>query len=217
MNRGLSLVGAAVTPPVDRAEAPTAIAIVVPTAAITFAPTAAADYVAAAASRTAVNAVGDAIGFTVGNAPTAITIVVAGNANTVPVHAFCSQTIVTEVVPDVTFTVGAWPVSQAKPSHLLLCAGHVVEVDVFRIVLFAVLIFVGIVIVFRLGGVIVLDRVIVVIFNFRVVIGRVDIGGVRGDGNSPEGLHDECRVKKLGVSIISAWQQAKEHSHCTEQ
>ena len=123
MNRGLSLVGAAVTPPVEPADAPTAISA--PTAAITFAPTAAADYVAAAAptvtvapaptvtvapsapSRTVVNAVGDAIGFAVRNAPTSITIVVAGNTNTVPVHALCAVSIVMEVVPDVSFTVGA--------------------------------------------------------------------------------------------------------------
>ena len=158
-------------------------------------------------SRTAVKVVGDAIGLTSGHGSILLATgtIVAGNAKSAVTHAFCVETSVMEVAPDVVCTVGAFPGARTKPMELLLCAGYVVKVDVFRIVLFAVFIFVGIVIVFRLGGVVVLDRVIVVIFNFRVVIGRVDIGGVGGDGNSPEGLqHDECRVKILSVSIISA-------------
>ena len=72
------------------------------------------------------------------------------------------------------------------------CAGFVVEFNIFRIVLFAVF-FVFIDIVFRIGGVVFIDVVfriggVVVLDRRRVVIGRVDIVEVRGDGDSPEGL-----------------------------
>ena len=66
--------------------------------------------------------------------------------------------------------------------------------DVIRIVLLFVLIDIVIVVFrFRLGGVIV-DRRMVIVFTFRVVIGRVEVVQVGGNGDSsPEGLEDVCR------------------------
>lgn len=180
---------------------------VVPPAAITISEAAAAAEVLAVTipARIAVNVVGDAISFSASNtAELPVTSTgVAGNAETPIRRTFCTEAIVAEVTPGVRFTVGACPGARAKPMQLLPCASFVdvtatavvVAVvppkrgDVIRIVLLFVLIDIVIVVFrFRLGGVIV-DRRMVIVFTFRVVIGRVEVVEVRGNGDSsPEGL-----------------------------
>eukprot|EP00986_Skeletonema_menzelii_P005595 scaffold2084_cov155-Skeletonema_menzelii.AAC.16 len=184
---------------------------VVPPAAITISEAVAAEAAAAEVlavtipARIAVNVVGDAISFSTSNtAELPVTSTgVAGNAETPIRRTFCTEAFVAEVTPGVRFTVGACPGARAKPMQLLPCASFVdvtatavvVAVvppkrgDVIRIVLLFVLIDIVIVVFrFRLGGVIV-DRRMVIVFTFRVVIGRVEVVEVRGNGDSsPEGL-----------------------------